>query len=412
MALLPIVALPPCWAAWPCTWPGAGPGVGRLAEPGDRTGPHPAPIRADRSGRPSGPPAAIGWAVAIAATSLLEGFIAKQGGSALTTSVSVERALSRLGASGGSAKAYLGLAFLTLAVMVAFVAAGQVGSARAEEAEGRLDDLLVRPVRRSGWLAGRAGVATALVVAGGLLAGLCTWAGAATQSSGVGIVTLLEAGANVVPPSLCILGLGFLALGAWPRAAGAVTYGFLAWSLLIEVVAGARPARATGCSTPRCSTRWPRPRLHRPIGPAPRCSSWWGRPPLSWAPWPWNAGTWPASKATRRVLAPPGTPGAAMVTSRPTLLHVHLHARAASQPCHGPSLGGREPRPRPGARQGPPRATGRAVLGLVRGQPRHHRHRLRGHNRLAGARPLAGDGGCHRRVGAFVPSRRGARGGG
>ena len=94
-------------------------------------------------------------------------------------------------------------------------------------------------MRRSGWLAGRAGVATALVVAGGLLAGLCAWAGAATQSSGVGIGTLLEAGANVVPPSLCFLGLGFLALGAWPRAAGAVTYGLLAWSLLIEVAAGA-----------------------------------------------------------------------------------------------------------------------------------------------------------------------------
>jgi ABC-2 type transport system permease protein len=183
-------------------------------------------------------PTAAGWAFAIAALSLLEGFIAKQGGSALTASTSVERALSRLGAGGGSAKAYLGLAFLTLAVLVAFVAAGQVGSARAEEADGRLDGLLVRSVRRSGWLAGRAGVATVLVVAGGLLAGLCAWAGAATQSSGVGIATLVEAGANVVPPSLCILGLGFLALGAWPRASGAVTYGLLAWSLLIEVVAG------------------------------------------------------------------------------------------------------------------------------------------------------------------------------
>jgi putative exporter of polyketide antibiotics len=82
-------------------------------------------------------------------------------------------------------------------------------------------------------------VATALLVASGLLAGLFAWAGAASQSAGVGVVTLLEAGANVVPPSLCLLGLGFFALGAWPRAAGAVTYGLLAWSLLIEVVAGA-----------------------------------------------------------------------------------------------------------------------------------------------------------------------------
>jgi ABC-2 type transport system permease protein len=123
--------------------------------------------------------------------------------------------------------------------MVAFIAAGQISAARAEEADGRLDHLLVRPVRRSGWLAGRAGVATAFLVASGLLGGLFAWAGAASQSAGVGVVSLLEAGANVVPPSLCLLGLGFFALGAWPRAAGAVTYGLLAWSLLIEVVAGA-----------------------------------------------------------------------------------------------------------------------------------------------------------------------------
>jgi ABC-2 type transport system permease protein len=151
----------------------------------------------------------------------------------------VQRALARQGASGGSAKAYLGLAFLVLAVMVAFVAAGQISSARAEEADGRLDHLLVRPVRRSSWLAGRAGVAAALLVASGLLAGLSAWAGAASQSAGVGLVTLLEAGANIVPPSLCLLGLGYFALGAWPRGAGAITYGLLVWSLLIEVVAGA-----------------------------------------------------------------------------------------------------------------------------------------------------------------------------
>ena len=83
--------------------------------------------------------------------------------------------------------------------------------------------------------------------------------------------------------------------------------------------------------------------------------------------------------------------------------------RPATRPCLGPTLGGREPGPRPCARRGPPWAPGRAVLGVVRRQPRHHRHRLRGHNRLAGARPLAGDGRCHRRVGSFVPSRRRAR---
>jgi ABC-2 type transport system permease protein len=187
-------------------------------------------------------PTALGWAIAIAALSLLMGFIAKQGGTALTSSSSFERVMARLGASGGTARAYLGFAFLVVALLVAFVAAGQVSSARAEEADGRLDNLLARPVPRSGWLTGRAAVGTALVVGGGLLAGLFTWVGAASQNSGIGIVTLLGAGLNLAPPSLFILGIGFFTFGAWPRATTTVTYGVLAWSALIELVAGLNPA--------------------------------------------------------------------------------------------------------------------------------------------------------------------------
>jgi ABC-2 type transport system permease protein len=63
------------------------------------------------------------------------------------------------------------------------MAAGQVTATRAEEAEGRLDNLLVRPVSRWSWLAGRVALATAALVAAGLLAGLFAWAGAASQDS-------------------------------------------------------------------------------------------------------------------------------------------------------------------------------------------------------------------------------------
>jgi ABC-2 type transport system permease protein len=183
-------------------------------------------------------PAVMGWAAAIGALALLMGFIAKQGGSALTSSVSVERVISRFGARGGSASAYLGFTFLIVAVLVAFVAAGQVTAARGEEAEGRLDHLLVRPVSRSSWLAGRVGLATAVLVVSGLLAGLFAWFGAASQSSGVGLASLLEAGLNVVAPAFCILGVGVLAMGVWPRATTVATYGLLAWSFLADVIGG------------------------------------------------------------------------------------------------------------------------------------------------------------------------------
>jgi ABC-2 type transport system permease protein len=183
-------------------------------------------------------PSVLAWAVAIGALALLMGFVAKQGGKALTSSSAAERVFSRLGAHGGSAAAYLGFTFLTVAWLVAFAAAGQVTAARAEEAEGRLDQLLVRPVSRSSWLGGRVALATAALVLGGLFAGFLAWAGAASQHSGVSLARLLSAGIAVVPPALCLLGIGVLALGAWPRATSAITYGVLAWSLLIELAGG------------------------------------------------------------------------------------------------------------------------------------------------------------------------------
>jgi ABC-2 type transport system permease protein len=49
---------------------------------------------------------------------------------------------------------------------------------------------------------------------------------------------MLGAGINLVPPALTLLGIGVLAAGIWPRATTAVTYGVLAWSLLIQLAGG------------------------------------------------------------------------------------------------------------------------------------------------------------------------------
>ena len=49
---------------------------------------------------------------------------------------------------------------------------------------------------------------------------------------------MIEAGLNVVPPSLCLLGIGALVLGIRPRATSTTTYAVLAWSFLVELVGG------------------------------------------------------------------------------------------------------------------------------------------------------------------------------
>jgi ABC-2 type transport system permease protein len=182
-------------------------------------------------------PTVIGWWVAIAVSGSLFGLISKSAGATISGS-SVQQVFSKLGAPGTGADAVLGVSFLILAILVAFVAAGQLTAARSEESGGRLDHLLVRPVSRSSWLAGRLLVAVVVLLASGVAAGIFAWLGAASQRAGVSFTTLLDAGVNVVPPAITILGVGVLAFGVWPRVTSIVVYAMLGWSLLVLIVGG------------------------------------------------------------------------------------------------------------------------------------------------------------------------------
>ena len=182
-------------------------------------------------------PTVIGWWVAIAVSGMLYGLIAKSAGASVAGS-SVHQVFAKLGARGTGAQAVLGVCFLVVAILVGMVAAGQITSARSEESEGHLDHVVVRAVSRSAWFGGRLVVATSVLVIGGVAAGVFAWLGAATQHSGVSFTTLLDAGVNLVPPAIVILGVGALALGLWPRAASIVVYTLVGWSLLVVVVGG------------------------------------------------------------------------------------------------------------------------------------------------------------------------------
>jgi ABC-2 type transport system permease protein len=183
-------------------------------------------------------PTLLAWAAGLAAMAMLLGLVAKQAGGVISASSTVEKLFSRLGAHGTNARAYLGFVFLILAVMLAFVAAGQTSAARNEEAEGRLENLLVRPLSRSSWFSKRVAVGMAAVVCGGLLSGLFAWFGAASQGAEVSLPSLLAAGLNVSFPAIFVVGIGALALGVAPRAVPTVTYTVLAWSFLVDTVGG------------------------------------------------------------------------------------------------------------------------------------------------------------------------------
>ena len=179
----------------------------------------------------------VGWGVATAVSGLLLGLVAKAAGGTFSGS-SLKTVFARLGAPGVGADAYLGVAFLMMAILIAFSAVSQVSAARAEESGGRLEHLLVRPLSRLAWFWGRLLVAVVVLVTSGVIAGVTTWLGALSQHADVRFTTTLNAGLNIVPPALCILGIGSLVIGLWPRATAAVTYGVLTWSLLVVIIGG------------------------------------------------------------------------------------------------------------------------------------------------------------------------------
>jgi ABC-2 type transport system permease protein len=195
-------------------------------------------------GRPAGlavrlmRPVALAWLFAVAAFAVLIGTTAESSAQDAAGSQGIQQAIGRLGGHGSLVADGIGLEFLILALLTALIAVGQITAMRTEEADGYLENLLVRPVSRVAWFAGRLGLSCLLLLAAGLLAGMGAWAGVASQPSGIRFWSLLTAGLNVVPPALFLLGLGALVLGAWPRLTSHVVYGYLAWSFLVEFAGG------------------------------------------------------------------------------------------------------------------------------------------------------------------------------
>ena len=180
--------------------------------------------------------AATAWIVALAVVSGVFGWISKAGAEAITGSTSAQDMIRRMGVIRAGAAAYLGVTLLMVAATLALGAAAQLGAVRAEEAEGRLDHLLARPVSPRIWLAAKVGVGAALLVVESVVAGAAGWVGVSTQQTGLQLGELLRAGISIVPPALLVLGVGVLVYAVLPRYAAAAGYAIIAWSFLIELV--------------------------------------------------------------------------------------------------------------------------------------------------------------------------------
>lgn len=130
---------------------------------------------------------------------------------------------------------YLAFVFVFFVLAVSLFACAQIGAARQEESEERLETLLALPVGRSRWLGGRLVLAACASLALSLTVGALAWAGAASQGVHISLPRMLEAGANCLPVALLFLGFAALAYALAPRASAGIAYGLVTVAFLWDL---------------------------------------------------------------------------------------------------------------------------------------------------------------------------------
>jgi ABC-2 type transport system permease protein len=185
--------------------------------------------------------ATVGWIVAIVLSGVFYGLLTKTVGQALA-GLSTKRGTGKI--IGGLAHnaqlsvqtLFIGVIFFILVPLVMCYAASAVAKIRDEEAQGYVDNFLVRPVSRWRWLGERTLLVALSALAACLLGGLGVWLGEASQHVGISFNSLVLAGLNMLGAVLLTLGVGIFAIGLVPRLASLIAYSVIGWSFLMEIL--------------------------------------------------------------------------------------------------------------------------------------------------------------------------------
>ncbi|MEU8120433.1 hypothetical protein AB0C21_17130 [Spirillospora sp. NPDC049024] len=174
-----------------------------------------------------------GWLLGIAAYAFVAGALIATVLDFVADDPNYQRVLERIGWDAGDvADGFVGAMGVLIGLLIALYACWRIGAARAEEAAGRLDHVLVRPVTRRRWLGGHVLLALASSLLLALAASAAMWAGAAATGADVGLTDTLAAVLNPLPVVALATGLAVLLFGARPRltvpgSVAAVVAGYL-----------------------------------------------------------------------------------------------------------------------------------------------------------------------------------------
>lgn len=177
------------------------------------------------------------WLVGTLVFTGLLAAIAKIGTDLLQSSPEAAQVFSKLGESHSDLViVFLSFGGLFTALILLAMAAVYLGGIRRDEAKGYLDTMLVQPVRRRAWLAGRLLLIVVMAVVITLLAGYVTWQLTTTQGISLDFWTV-QANMLVLTGTVVLtLGIGALFYGFLPRLAAIIMYVVIVWAFLVDIL--------------------------------------------------------------------------------------------------------------------------------------------------------------------------------
>jgi ABC-2 type transport system permease protein len=177
------------------------------------------------------------WAIGTLGYTALLASIAKVAADALASSPAFVTIISKLGGSYDDIViAFLGFGGLFTALILLIMAAISVSNIRRDEAKGYIDNILIQPTRRTGWLIKRILIVIGMVSIISLLSGYLTWQIASNQGVTLDLGIMMQNALALTGTVILTIGIGVVLYGFIPRIATYVMYIVIIWAFVVDVL--------------------------------------------------------------------------------------------------------------------------------------------------------------------------------
>ena len=179
----------------------------------------------------------VWWTLGTLAYAGLLAAIAKVGADLIADSPVAAQVITQLGGSHDDLLiAFLGFGGLFTALILLVMTAVCMNTIRRDEAKGYIDNILIHPVHRTGWLSKRVALIVIMISLISLAASYLIWQIAAWQGVTIDLGIMFQNAIALIGTIILIIGVGTALYGILPRVAVIAMYAIIIWAFVVDVL--------------------------------------------------------------------------------------------------------------------------------------------------------------------------------